>query len=691
MRENFLKRLNSLNNFQTDAVYHKGNVLVLAGAGSGKTTMATIKVANFLEDGSEPKNILMMTFTNKAANEMAERISLLHENGKDVETSTFHAFCLKYIRNNLNLVDRKRGLIIVDDKDQESIIKILCKDDSLLDKQGYGSLNNDDNPLARKIASVKDTLTSFNVPDDILEKKRFSEAERAVFGWYEDKLRYMNAIDFADIIRYAVASMEMHPYTVPEFDHVIVDEFQDTNASQLMLTKIVGAKIKEGGSITVVGDDDQAIYQWRGANPSGMREFIEFFNAKTIRLEHNYRSTDVIVNAANQLIENNIDRLGKTMIPVNESEDLIDVVTTASMYTEAKLVAMKVKKQLDKSPNADVAILYRTNRYSRSLESELVKAGVEYKMYKGLEFTKRAEVNVAFRLMRLAVNPRDIVSMETVIKHFCAGLGVKTVAKVNETIERLSPDEIFHGEGIPLKDKALKQFLWVMNLTKKVNELPLRDVPHFIATACIPAINTDWSKVSYDDCEFADFLRPNDLCTDNLMSRMGRIAADKGDEKRIEMRMDNLDEVLCWMHEYANKDKEHTLDGFVQTASIDASESNEEEDEPRVKLMTVHGSKGLEFTNVHIIGCVQGMFPGLRDEDTEYNAMEEARRLFYVAATRAKEKLCITVPQTLPYGSSQDHKPSMFIREIGDYIDYSKDEGDDSRFNAAAKRFGRSW
>jgi len=690
MRENFLKRLASLNNFQTDAVYHKGNVLVLAGAGSGKTTMATIKVGNFLEEGSEAKNILMMTFTNKAANEMAERISLLHENGKDVETSTFHAFCLKYIRNNLGLVGRRGGFITVDDKDQEAIIKILCKDASLMDKQGYGSLNDDDHPLARKIAGIKDTLTSFDVPDEVLEKK-FSEAEKCVFRWYEDKLRYMNAIDFADIIRYAVASMEMHPDTIPEFDHVIVDEFQDTNASQLMLTKMVGAKVKEGGTITVVGDDDQAIYQWRGANPAGMREFIEFFNADTIRLEHNYRSTDVIVNAANQLIENNVDRLGKTMIPVNESENLIDVVTTASMHTEAKLVAKKIKKQLDEDPDADVAILYRTNRYSRSLENELLKAGIEYKMYKGLEFTKRAEVNVALRFMRLAINPRDIVSMEAVIKHFCAGLGVKTVAKVNETIEKLSPDEIFHGEGIPLKDKALKQFLWVMNLTKQVSELPLREIPHFVATACIPAINTDWSEFSYDDCEFADFSKPNELCTDNLMSRMGRFTADKGDEKLIERRMDNLDEVLCWMHGYADKDKERTLDGFIQTASIDASESNEEEDEPRVKLMTVHGSKGLEFKNVHIVGCVQGMFPGLRDEATEYNAMEEARRLFYVAATRAKEKLCITVPQTLPYGSARDHKPSMFIREINDYIDYSKDEGDDNRFNAAAKRYGRSW
>lgn len=667
MRETFEKRLNGLNESQRKAVEDRGNVLVLAGAGSGKTTMATVKVGGFLYEGAMPKEVLMMTFTNKAANEMGERIALLHPEGDKVLTLTFHALCIQYIRNNLNLVGRRKGFVIVDDKDQEAIIKILCKDESLVNMQGYGSLN-EENSLTGKISAFKNKLTTFDIDYESL-KKRFSEAEIAVFRWYEEKLRYMNGIDFDDIIRYAIAAMKQNTFSIPEFEHIVIDEFQDTNVSQLELVTMIGSKIKSGGTITVVGDDDQSIYQWRGANPSGMRTFMDQFSARMIKLEHNYRSSDIIVNAANQLIESNSDRLGKTMLPVHQSSTMIDVVHAMDMYEEAEYIASRTKKTLAES-DGDVAILYRTNRYSRAIENELLKNGIHYKMYKGLEFTKRMEVNLLRKLFHLSVNPRDLVAMERVLKHFCVGVGAAAVNKVNNYIETsgITSEGIYHGEGIPLKGKALKQFLWVMNLAKKIGSLPLKEVPQLIATAYIPSTISDWDSISYDDCEFADFSKKGEFCCDNFMTRLATFKPDKGERQRFEMRMGNLDELLCWLFSYSEREDGRDLGGFIQSMSIDASESNEDdEDSPRVHLMTVHGSKGLEFDNVFIVGCVNGMFPGLRDEVVDYNPMEEARRLFYVAMTRAKKELVITHPQTLPYGSAIDHEPSMFISEIEGY------------------------
>lgn len=667
-REVIERVLSNLNRNQKAAVDCNDNLLVLAGAGSGKTTVVTIKVGNdVVNNNVQPEKILCITFTNKASKEMKERISaLIPEFGKKVNVSTYHSWCVAFLRVHAELISRTRGFIIVDDDDAMKLIKFFCSDEDAEQMVGFHFL--DPEEVACKIKSLKESITDFDVSHESLA--HFSEAERYVFNMYEKKLRYMNALDFTDLIRYATAIMKSDYSLIPQYDRVFVDEFQDTNEAQFKMTEMIGMRAK---TITSVGDDDQSIYEWRGAKPSNMQLFIQHFSAKRIDLEENYRSTDVIVGAANKLISYNKDRLGKTMVPVKNSDKKISVVKTMSQDSESDFVAAMVNDYLLKYKDNSVGILYRNNRYSRKIETALRRKGVSYKLTKGLEFTKRREIALVFRFLRLANNPRDIVSLDYVLSHFVSGIGPKSIVKINNAIENLEDKEIFSGKGIPLKGDQLSKYIWIINLAKRIGELPLNEVGFALGTYFIPSddfvltpeFEIDiFNQGTNHTINNIDFKVKNDVCIKRLKDKFCTFRGDK--KEQLEDRIDNFDELIVWLEEFSARRKNATLSDFLQDASIDASDKDTK-DAARVNLMTVHSAKGLEFNRVYIIGCLNGFFPGLREG--EEGNLEEARRLMYVAITRAKEELVMMVPETVTTKFNDNQiKPSMFIKEISPFV-----------------------
>ncbi len=629
-----------LNDMQKKAVLQtEGAVLVLAGAGSGKTGALTVRIAHLIEKGVKPWNILAITFTNKAAKEMSERVNkLIGDKAKDIWVSTFHSTCVRILRRDIDKIGYSRDFSIYDTDDQEKMMKEVFKrlNFSITDKTFTvkGAL--------AEISKQKEELISWEdyeaKTDKDIRKVKFAKAYRI----YQTLLKENNALDFDDLIYKTVqlfkTDTDVLDYYQEKFKYIMVDEYQDTNTSQYELVRLLSAKYK---NICVVGDDDQSIYGWRGANIRNILDFEkDFEDTVVIKLEQNYRSTKTILDAANSVIKNNTTRKDKTLWTENDKGSIIHIKRADNEYDEARFVGDKINELILKGDRKykDFAVLYRTNAQSRAIEDYFVKKSIPYRLLGGIRFYERKEIKDVLSYLKVLSNPADTIALKRIINVPKRGLGDASIEKVenfaNENnmsfYEALSHiDEITE---LKTRAKKFKEFYEVMTeIEKDANELSVSEL-----------IESVLNKTGYV-----------------------QLLQDEGTDEAL-ARIENIDEFVSKAVEYEKSTDEPSLREFLEDIALVADIDNYEPDEDTVVLMTMHSAKGLEFPYVFIVGMEEGMFPTYRVMQYGTNEdMEEERRLCYVAITRAKEELFITQAKSrMQHGITQYNAPSRFLKEI---------------------------
>lgn len=629
-----------LNDMQKKAVLQtEGAVLVLAGAGSGKTGALTVRIAHLIEKGVKPWNILAITFTNKAAKEMSERVNkLIGDKAKDIWVSTFHSTCVRILRRDIDKIGYSRDFSIYDTDDQEKMMKEVFKrlNFSITDKTFTvkGAL--------AEISKQKEELISWEdyeaKTDKDIRKVKFAKAYRI----YQTLLKENNALDFDDLIYKTVqlfkTDTDVLDYYQEKFKYIMVDEYQDTNTSQYEFVRLLSAKYK---NICVVGDDDQSIYGWRGANIRNILDFEkDFEDTVVIKLEQNYRSTKTILNAANSVIKNNTTRKDKTLWTENDRGSIIHIKRADNEYDEARFVGDKINELILKGDRKykDFAVLYRTNAQSRAIEDYFVKKSIPYRLLGGIRFYERKEIKDVLSYLKVLSNPADTIAIKRIINVPKRGLGDASIEKVenfaNENnmsfYEALSHiDEITE---LKTRAKKFKEFYEVMTeIEKDANELSVSEL-----------IESVLNKTGYV-----------------------QLLQDEGTDEALS-RIENIDEFVSKAVEYEKSTDEPSLREFLEDIALVADIDNYEPDEDTVVLMTMHSAKGLEFPYVFIVGMEEGMFPTYRVMQYGTNEdMEEERRLCYVAITRAKEELFITQAKSrMQHGITQYNAPSRFLKEI---------------------------
>ncbi|KNF07248.1 ATP-dependent DNA helicase PcrA [Gottschalkia purinilytica] len=631
--------LTGMNERQKEAVLAtEGPILVLAGAGSGKTRVLTYRIAYLIEEkGVSPYNILALTFTNKAASEMKERISRLIVDGvDDIWTGTFHSICVRILRRNIEKIGYNRSFVIFDTSDQKTLIKDCLKEKDMNEKLF------DPNSMLNFIGSQKDKLIS---PDKYINDNYSDFRERQkgeLYELYQNKLKENNALDFDDLINKTIELFRQNPdvleYYQNKFKYVLVDEYQDTNRAQYMLIKLLA---KQHENICVVGDFDQSIYKWRGADIRNILDFEEEYpNAKVIKLEQNYRSTKTILDAANSVIENNLERKDKILWTENEEGDKIKIYNGDNEHDEAYFIVNKIKSicEEDEKSLSDFALLYRTNAQSRVLEEALIKGNIPYKIVGGLKFYDRKEIKDIIAYLRVIQNPVDNISLKRIINVPKRGIGKTTLDKVEdysikkgESIYSIMLD----AEEIPgLSQRAITNLKSFVSLIGK-----------FIA--------------------MKEILGVKDLI-ENILDSIGYIK-ELEEENTVEARsrIENLEEFLSVAIDYEANNEESNLEDFLANISLlsDIDRVDTENGEA-VTLMTLHSAKGLEFPVVFMTGMEEGLFPSARGF-TDDDELEEERRLCYVGITRAKEILYMTYSSIrMLYGKTNYNAVSRFIGEV---------------------------
>ncbi|MCL1850180.1 MAG: UvrD-helicase domain-containing protein [Bacteroidetes bacterium] len=652
--------LSQLNNLQRDAVMQiDGPVMVIAGAGSGKTRALTYRIAYMLTQGISPYRILALTFTNKAAREMKERIFQLVDdsNAKAVMMGTFHGVFNRIIQVEHEKLGFLRNISIYDTDDTKNLLKSIVKEMNL-DPKTYVA-----NHLLHRISSAKSSLISaeeYAKTPEILEADRMTGKPyiSEIFKRYNHRLKSSNAMDFDDLLYYMNVLLRDFPEILHKyqnrFQYILVDEYQDTNFAQYLIVKKLAA---QHHNICVVGDDAQSIYAFRGANIQNILNFKKDYpEAKTFKLEQNYRSTQHIVNAANAVIKHNQDQLHKEIWTENEEGYKIEILKTNSDTDEAMAVAHSIfeTKQNFQKNNAQFAILYRTNTQSRALEEALMKKNIPYIVYGGISFYKRKEIKDVLAYFRLAINHYDEESLRRVINYPMRGIGATSVDKIIVCA---------HENNTRIWDVVANPDLYhlVVNAPTKAR---LQDFAVRIKSYSAMITKTD----AYE-------LGKHIVTTTGIMQELN---ADKSEIDRLQ----NVEALLDSMKEFTDKEPESlfneetgeiiteyfpSLDRFVESISLltdDEEKKNEQQD--RVKLMTIHSAKGLEFDYVYVTGLEENLFPSSMSLGTRAE-LEEERRLFYVAITRARKKLVLTSAQTrYRFGSLQFCEESRFLREIPD-------------------------
>lgn len=619
-----------------------GPILILAGAGSGKTTVVVNKIAYILEQAlARPYQMLAITFTNKAANEMKERIEGLigADAAEGMWIHTFHSACMRILRRNIECLGYKSDFIIYDSADQKTLIKRCLKE-----------LNMDEKFFPPR--SVLSVISS--AKDDLMEPDTFAEAYESdfrkakigeVYKLYQKRLFEANALDFDDIIMQTVKLLSQEPevlsYYQNRFRYIFVDEYQDTNNSQYMLTSMLAAVHQ---NICVVGDDDQSIYKFRGANINNILDFEkEFSNTKVIKLEQNYRSTQNILNAANSVISNNMGRKGKTLWTDNGDGDKIDLYEAENEYGEAEYIA----KQIDDAVNingfrfSDCAILYRTNAQSRVIETTLSGWHIPYRVLAGLRFYDRKEVKDTLAYLRLVFNPDDNISLIRIVNEPSRKIGTASLEKVASAANE---------RGVSMFE-AMKQSAQIEELSKIAGKL----------TAFTDLIETMRGKMEEKS--------PSQLI-EYILEKSGYLSMLRmEDSVENQTRIENIQEFINSAIEYEKEGGEPTLAEFLERTALVSDIDNYDASSDSVVLMTLHSAKGLEFPYVFLCGLEEGLFPSNRSMEDE-SEIEEERRLCYVGITRAKKKLLLTYANRRTiYGGSQYTRPSRFLNEIpADYI-----------------------
>ncbi len=650
--------LEGLNDKQQEAVQiTEGPLLIMAGAGSGKTRVLTHRVAYLIEEKDvKPWHVLAITFTNKAAREMRERVgSLLGESGEDVWVSTFHALCVRILRRDIDQIGFNRAFTITDTSEQRTLVKRILREQNI-DPKKY-----DPRSLLSAISNAKNDLQT---PSDYVKNANtpFEQITATVYEDYQRELKANQALDFDDLIMLTIELFEKAPAVLESyqrrFEYIHVDEYQDTNNAQYKLVSLLAA---QSHNLCVVGDADQSIYGWRGANMNNILDFEKDYpEAKTVMLAQNYRSTQTILNAANEVIENNVLRRKKELWTDNGDGEKISYYRAQSERDEAHFVVAQIESQIkEKHRNyGDFAILYRTNAQSRSIEDALVKSNIPYNMVGGHKFYDRKEIRDVLAYLTLIVNPQDDMSFERIINEPKRGLGSGSVEKLRE---------FANYNNWSLLEAA-------QNVTT-ANNVPSRARNSF----------DEFGQMMANLSKMREFLTVTDL-TEQLLDKTDYLPALKATHSlEDEARVENLQEFLSVTKQFddsyepstevptdteaaENPVPENSGDKFVDfladLALVSDLDDVDEEDDQNVTLMTLHAAKGLEFPVVFLMGMEEGIFP-LSRSVMEEDELEEERRLAYVGITRAKQKLYLTNAfSRLLYGRVQNNPASRFVEEI---------------------------
>lgn len=628
--------LSTLNKEQRQAVDTlDGPLLILAGAGSGKTRALTYRIANLVDHGVSPWNILALTFTNKAAREMRERTeALLGGSVKDMWVATFHSCCTRILRSDIDKLGRDRNFVIYDDDDQTSLIAAIMK------RLGVNDKDITKRQIKEHISEAKNKSTE---PEKFLmDNPYLDESVLKVFREYQRSLKEYNALDFDDLLGKTLELFQSCPEVLQKyrskFRYILVDEYQDTNVMQYHIVELLA---REHGNICVVGDDDQSIYGWRGADIRNILDFEKDFpGAKVIRLEQNYRSTSNILDAANAVIENNQGRKSKKLWTDNGRGDRIETFTADSERDEAHFVCRKIMEGVRNGMNyGDFAVLYRMNAQSRIPETTMVNYGIPNKVYGGQRFYERKEIKDIMAYLRLIYNPFDDIALKRIINVPKRSIGDASIAELARVAEQ---------EGKSMLVAALTSENIDPRAMKKIK--PFADtMGEFIdLSRTMPLSEFTWGMISA--LEYETYLK----------------AEDKRGE--VESRMDNLRELIGNIKEIEKdlSEGEDALRAFLENVSLVSDIDSMNDGNGAVALMTLHSAKGLEFPVVFMIGMEENIFPTSRARnDMSNHAMEEERRLCYVGMTRAKQKLyLINARQRNIFGNESYNRKSRFIEEI---------------------------
>ena len=628
--------LKGLNDKQYQAVVNtEGPCLVIAGAGSGKTKVLTHKIAYLIgEKGAKPWDILAITFTNKAANEMKQRIAdLVGEQAKDIWMGTFHSICVRILRRFIDRIGFDSSFIIFDTSDQKTLVKGCLKDLAIDDK-----LFNDRSVLS-EISNAKNEMLE---PDQYTVRANGDfrkEKIATVYELYQKRLKENNAIDFDDIINYTIKILMENPdileYYSNKFKYVLVDEYQDTNKAQFTLVTLFASR---NGNITVVGDNDQGIYSFRGADISNILNFErDFPGTKIIKLEQNYRCTGNILKAANAVIKNNEVKYKKELWTQNDEGNLPKVYQADNEYDEGAYIVEQIEhlKREEYYKYSDFAVLYRMNTQSRAIEDILRRENIPYKIVGGLKFYERKEIKDTIAYLRLIQNGSDNLSLKRIINEPKRGIGKTSLEKIEQIAianEKSMYEIIKDAEQYGLNRVYLnsREFInTIEELKAKKDELTVSEL-----------IKLTLKKTGYTKA----------LENENTIEAENRIA--------------NLDELLTVAIEFEEEFAENSLSEFLEGITLSSDLDNMEEVEESVTLMTLHSAKGLEFPAVFLVGMEEGIFPG-RQSMMEPKELEEERRLCYVGITRAKENLFLTCSkQRTIFGSTSYNPISRFLEEI---------------------------
>ncbi len=630
-----MSKYDTLNEKQREAVFTtNGPLLLLAGAGSGKTRVLTHRIAYLIENGISPYSILAITFTNKAAREMKERTASLCEQGESVWISTFHSTCVRILRREIEHLRYDSNFTIYDTDDQTKLIKECLKELSI-DEKAYPP-----KMIISKIGEQKDNLITAEAFAKLSHGQYFEETIAKVYTLYQNKLYNNNALDFDDIIFKTVELFKKHPEVLEKYQdrflYIMVDEYQDTNSSQYELVRLLAFKNR---NLCVVGDDDQSIYGWRGANISNILDFEKHFNgAKVIKLEENYRSTQNILNAANIVVKNNRTRKDKTLFTSNKEGEKINHFKAGTDFEEGTFIAEKIKEEVVKGKKySDFAILYRTNSQSRSIEDKLVRLNIPYRLFGGTKFYDRKEIKDILSYLKLIHNTFDSIYLKRIINVPKRGIGDATVDKLvsysldyNISIYDALSD-LEHVEGLGNRTKGLKDFAELIDYLIEYSQ-------NNNVSDLIEEVISKTEYISYLNLE--------------------------GPEE-AQKRIENINELINKANEFMLISEDKSLSAFLEEVSLVADIDGFTEDDDTVVLMTLHSSKGLEFPTVFIAGFEDGLFPSFRSLEAGDREIEEERRLCYVGITRARENLYFTSTNSrMSFGKIIRNPISRFYKEI---------------------------
>ncbi|MEG0355190.1 MAG: DNA helicase PcrA [Lachnospiraceae bacterium] len=636
-----MSRYDTLNEQQREAVFHtEGPLLILAGAGSGKTRVLTHRIAYLIEEKKvNPWNVLAITFTNKAAGEMRERVNdIVGFGGESVWVSTFHSTCVRILRRYIDRLGYDSNFTIYDSDDQKTLMKDVCKY-LQIDTKVYK-----ERTFIKAISSAKDELITpqeyaLSATGDYGKQKTAQ-----VYTEYEKQLRANNALDFDDLLVKAVqlfqTQADVLDYYQNRFRYIMVDEYQDTNTVQFQLISILASKHQ---NLCVVGDDDQSIYKFRGANIKNILNFEKIFtNAKVIKLEQNYRSTSNILNAANSVIRHNVERKDKALWTDNGEGEKLQIRQFDSAYEEAEFVVGDIKKRVgnNQAQYYDHAILYRTNAQSRIFEEKFVVASIPYKIVGGVNFYARREIKDLLAYLKTIDNGKDDLAVRRIINVPKRGIGLTTITRVQDHAQE-------RGVGFY---EALRTVDMIPGIGRGASKLEsfVALVEHF--------------KMEVEHSTISELLQK----IIEMTGYVDDLKAEGGEE--AEARLENIDELMNKVVTYEENCEEETptLSGFLEEVALVADIDSLDENSDYVVLMTLHSAKGLEFPQVYLTGMEDGIFPSyMTITADDPDEVEEERRLCYVGITRAKRELTFTCARRrMIHGETQYNKMSRFMKEI---------------------------